>query len=229
MSAFYALCFEDRIEILTDGAVYRDDGTLMDIRRKIWVSDHVPMAVTGRGGARLVENIAAAFLALSVQGSFDKTIELIMAAMDARKGSEPLAEHIEVLVAGISESSGPRLFYVASTNGHGFATFEPWQVYDAGFELGGGPMPTPDEAAALGFTDVAGGLASFGADLFEAMRRKPAENPIKPNLPPVYGIGGHVDHTVITREGIEITRLRTWDDRIGEPIDPYREPHLETA
>ena len=53
MSAFYSLCYPDRVELLTDGAIYLEDGTLTDIREKVFRSETVPMAITGRGSTAM--------------------------------------------------------------------------------------------------------------------------------------------------------------------------------
>lgn len=49
MSAYLAVNYGDRIELLTDGAVYTEDGTLVMIREKVVRIASVPAAITARG------------------------------------------------------------------------------------------------------------------------------------------------------------------------------------
>lgn len=216
MSAFYSLCYPDRVELLTDGAIYVEDGTLVDIREKVHRSPYLPMAITGRGSAAM-DAFAKAIIVLSSVGSFDQTMERTVAMLERRK---PLGvpDHCEVLIAGMSETAGPRMLYFSTVDAYGLPEFEPWTLYDVTGEWGGGPQLTADEIAGL---DATNGLASCGVAIFEAMRRQRGPNPIRPELPEIYGIGGHVDHTVIDACGARTTRLHTWPDRVGEKIEPF--------
>lgn len=227
MSAFYALAHDDRIEMLTDGAVYEDDGTLTAIRRKVWYSDKLPMAITGRGASKAVELMAMAVLLPDVYGSVDKVIDGIPALLDkmAEKtaGAASGARMIEMVIAAISETRGPVLLYAANTNAYGLDWLEPFKLYDVGHEWGGG---TPADISGI---DISDGLRGCGAELFERMRRIPGPSAERPDLPDVYGIGGHVDLTTVRASGVTVERLRTWPDEIGERIDPFRGELAEAA
>jgi hypothetical protein len=37
-----------------------------------------------------------------------------------------------------------------------------------------------------------------------------------------YPIGGHVDLTLVTENGVTVETLRDWRDPLNEPIDPFR-------
>ncbi|WP_139788976.1 hypothetical protein [Manganibacter manganicus] len=221
------MAHDDKIELLTDGAVYEDDGTLTAIRRKVWYSDKIPMAITGRGAAKAVELVAYAFLLTDMIGSVDNTIDGITKALDkladkaAATESEPAM--IEMLVATISETRGPMLLYASNANAYGLDWLEPFKLYDVGREWGGG---APIDPAGL---DLSAGLRSCGVELFERMRRVSDINPARPDLPAIHGIGGHVDLTTVTASGITVERLRTWPDIIGEKIDPFRGDLAEAA
>ncbi|RWD26596.1 MAG: hypothetical protein EOS22_15655 [Mesorhizobium sp.] len=39
-------------------------------------------------------------------------------------------------------------------------------------------------------------------------------------MPGVYGIGGWLDHTIVTSNGSTTARLHTWPDIVGTKIDP---------
>lgn len=219
MSAFYAVLHDDKIELLTDGAVYEDDGVLTAIRRKVWYSDKIPMAITGRGASKAVEFTAMAFLLTDVFGSVDKVIEGIPALLDKMAEKTAAATRprmIEMVIATISETRGPVLLYAANTNAYGLDWLEPFKLYDVGREWGGG---TPADISGI---DASDGLHGCGAELFERMRRIPGPSAERPDLPDIYGIGGHVDLTTVRTSGVTVERLRTWPDVIGEKIDPFR-------
>lgn len=215
MSAFYALAFDDRVELLTDGAIYADDGTLLDIRRKVWTSDRLPLAITGRGHSGMVEAMATAMLFAASIGSFDEAVERIDGVL-RRRAEKGAPADFEVVLVGISESRGPVIYYAASRDVHG-AGFEPWRLHDVGREFGGGNV--------VDVSDLydGDGLLNIGVELFERMRAVPGPNPTRPDLPDLYGIGGHIDWTVVAANGAETMRIWEWPDVIGEPIDPKRE------
>lgn len=218
MSAFLAVAYPDRIELLTDGAVYEPDGTLTEIRRKVWTGDASPIAVTGRGHMLAVEMMAGALIELVGIFGFDEALRLADEAARRRR-TDDFPDHFEVLVAGISETAGPRLHYLTT---NGYAGAEPFTMHDVGPDLLGGADLTGEERAAIGFTPdaVAIGLSQVGIPLFEAMRAKTGRNPVRPDLPEHHGIGGQLDWTVITAEGAATLTIHTWPDVIGEKIQP---------
>lgn len=215
MSAFYALALEDRVELLTDGAIYADDGTLLDIRRKVWTSDRLPLAITGRGHSGMVEAMATDMLFAASIGSFDEAVERIDGVL-RRRAEKGAPADFEVVLVGISESRGPVIYYAASCDAHG-ADLEPCRLHDVGGEIGGGNVVDASDL------DASDGLLNIGVELFERMRAVPGPNPTRPDLPDLYGIGGHIDWTVVAANGAETVRIWEWPDVIGEPIDPKRE------
>lgn len=220
MSAFYAVAYEDRVELLTDGAIYQPDGTLTDIRRKVWTSDRLPMAITGRGDSGLVEVMANVMLTVSCIGTFDKAVERIDGMLQRRAEKGAHAD-FEMVICGISETRGPVIYYFATVNAHGIDGFEPWRLHRMPGEFGGGNPLTDDEIASLG--DASTGLLDVAVPLFNTMRMKKGVNPVSPDLPPLYGIGGHIDWTIVAANGAETMRIHEWPDVIGEKIDPARE------
>lgn len=221
MSAFYAVAYSDRIELLTDGAVYAEDGTLVDIRQKVWTSEYAPVAVTGRGNVDVVTGFASAILCLAVCGSFDATIAAVQDLLD-RRSEKGVPDDVEMLICGISETGGPRIFYLVTRDVHD-AGIEPWRLVDVGQELGGGNPLTEDERAGL---DASDGLLGIAVPLFEAMRSKRGINPARPDLPDHYGIGGHIDLTVVAPGGCTVERIHEWPDVVGEKIDPTKRDRL---
>ena len=194
MSAFYALAYRDRIELLTDGAIYSDDGTLVDIRMKVHVSENVPLVVTGRGNSAVVDLLAAGMTALAGCGNVDEAIEQIDALL-LRRAEKGAPEDAEWVIAGVSETRGPFLLYAATADLYG-NDLKPWCLHDVGPEWGGGP-----KIDYCGDLDASSGLRGCGVELFERMRRVAGPNPAKPDLPHIHGIGGHVGLTTVRAGG----------------------------
>lgn len=222
MSAYLAVNYGDRIELLTDGAVYTEDGTLVMTREKVVRIASVPAAITARGAMGAL-NAVGLYLEMVglVTGSFDKTMVQLDGFVAKMKDKPPAA--FEMVICGISESEGPLMAYFCSEKV--YPQFEPFVLYrlDMPDICGGGSLNTFEAMKAAGLTpdDFRDGLAAKGADVMEILRREPGPSPIRPDLPDLYGIGGHVDHTVIRAEGVTTTRLRTWPDVIGEKINPF--------
>ena len=64
------------------------------------------------------------------------------------------------------------------------------------------------------------GLSDYGVPFFEVLRSREMSHAAHPDKPKLFGIGGHVDHTVVTMNGATTMRLHTWPDKVGEKIQP---------
>lgn len=230
MSAFLAVNYGDRIELLTDGAVYTEDGTLVAIREKVFRLSSIPAAITARGAMEPLDMIGLYLETVGAfEGSFDATIVHLGSLLGKMK--QQGAPAFEMVICGISESYGPVIAYLCTAAA--YPGFEPYKLYrieqpDFG---GGAPLDFVAELPAAGITaeSVRDGLGARGADIFELMRRKAGPNPLRPDLPALFGIGGHVDLTVISAAGVTTTRLRTWPDQVGAKIDPFAADVIEEA
>ncbi|WP_105370603.1 hypothetical protein [Neorhizobium huautlense] len=223
MSAYMSICYEDRIELLTDGAVYTPDGVLVETAEKVRRSSRWPLAITGRGSSAIVDILASYIETLGeMSATVNEVISRLQIWLDGRKlkGSP---EPFEILIAAFVDDAGPVNLYFSSERM--IDGVEPWVIHTMGTEFGGGPAFSLDElrAAGISIESLSAGLEEAGADLMEMMRHRKGGNPAAPHLSEVYGIGGHVDLTVIRLDGVTTKRLRTWPDVIGEKIDPFRE------
>jgi len=222
MSAFYLTVHDDAVQILTDGAVYTEDGTLLDIASKIRPIGDLPLAMTARGTLVPFDVLAPALDLVAGAGSVDgvmKYLETILAKPQRRRDLSTTA--FQAVLVGISEQHGPFARMFASVDMPGIEAF---LLYDVAPESAGGPEVSIEELPFTGADYEAAGvfaLQRYGVAIMEAMRRKPGPNPAMPDLPELYGIGGHVDLTVVHAGGVTTARLHEWPDRIGEKINPF--------
>lgn len=231
MSVFFARKVHDRVELLTEGGSWNNDGILVHVREKVWRSPHIPLAVTTRGVTPYTGRAAAAVLKIAECGSFDLAMEvleeLLQEAVAEDAGWRPDGHlPLQVLIAGFSETLGPRLLYFNSENSAlaEDAPLAPWTLVDAGSAINGMPYIEPADLAAVGITNalIASDrfLLDHGADLFEAGRKIVSSPWGDDHSPPHVLIAGHCDLTTVTAAGAVTRRLRTWPDRIGERIKP---------
>lgn len=222
-----AAAYEDRVEVLTDGAIYEDDGTIISLRQKIWKSDKLPLVFAGRGNAIAVDMMSTAlsFFAMA-HGTFDETFMAFKDKIEARadKGKDQVA--VDAVFTGISESLGPVIYYFHTyqEGSEGFYGCEPFKFYDAGKEIAAGPTPPPRAMRDSGLPMywAFDGLEGHGKTFMGLLRQHPMEHLAHPDKPLVYGVGGHVDHTVVTADGVTIKRLHVWpEDQIGRKIEPH--------
>lgn len=221
MSAFLSHLYADRIEILTDGAIYNEDGIILDFREKLYRFQNAPAALTVRGAGEPMAFIGQALdmVAMLSGGSFDAVLAFLPRMLDRLK-TDGAGADFEMLIAGISEAEGP--MHVYFTTASYVAEIEACKLYRMADFCGGGIVVPANEQDAAGITQAAlrDTFAETGTAYMELMRRHKGPNPVRPDLPEFHGIGGHVDHTVIRADGVTTTRLRTWPDVIGERINP---------
>ncbi|MVA36116.1 hypothetical protein [Agrobacterium vitis] len=222
MSAFYAFIDQDSVNIFTDGVIYTDDGTIEALAEKVHRSDHVPLAVAGRGPSDLVRLLAKLICAISVCGSVDDTISAFREKMAARKDLEA-SGFFDLVIGCISETGGPKLYYL--TNYTQFGDMAPFDLREVGPDLCGGPNPDDETMSVFlpqEFVEVASTI-EIVINFFQAMRVTKKPSLTHPDKIEIYGVGGHVDFTKVSASAATTTRVHEWPDRVGEKIDPYRE------
>lgn len=222
MSAYYALAYEDRVEIATDGAIYEDDGTIIDLRYKAWHSDTLPLAWAGRGNSIMVDGVGLMLSAVSFMGSVDWALERFQEAI--ARNERLLEIPFDGVIGSISDAGVPQLHWFTTYDG--FEGFNPLVLYEVGKEWAGAPQPHPSTLADYGFPErmATSTLGESAGDLFEALRATRMQHLAHPDQPWIYGVGGHVDLTTVRADGCTTERLRTWpQDVVGEKIDPARE------
>jgi hypothetical protein len=217
MSAFAAIAYEDRVELISDGATVDAEGNLAVAYRKIYKSDYAPLAFTARGHTGACIALWVYISGWARAGSFDKTIVHFQEFLSS--GAGKIGEYaMDGAIVGISETGGPRVLYF--TTSPDIEGCEPFVLIDNGGFASGGPEPDGDALNRYNLhervhTET---LAEFGADLMEASR----PTKMKHNGMEVYGVGAHVDLVTVRADGAIFERLRTWPDKVGEKIDPAR-------
>jgi hypothetical protein len=223
MSAFVALCREDRVELVTDGAVYEQDGTITDLPVKVETIQSPPCAMTMRGSSFLCEKIGTAVRSMIEGiGHFDVSMEMLQDSMhyfdwiDTLKAQldDPGAGDVEMAIAGVSESKGPIVAYWSSRPNQK-AGVEPFRLYLYRTGIVQGFPMTDNQADAM---RKSGGMSVLGVRALEVLRR---EGEGRPGTYP-FIVGGHVDLTTVTGTDVATDRLHTWEeDKIGGRIDPF--------
>lgn len=227
MSLVISFPYADRIELLTDGAQYLPSGRLMATARKVWVSPDCPMAVTGRGNARMVRQLAEAFIGFAAGGSFYEAMHEIEVRTDRwRMANAFRGQNFQMLIAGWSERAGLGQFLFQSVPGTGlYEGLEPMRISTLHGPFYAGPPMADDEATHIMTDDrVRNGAQDFGPDLCQLIRQKTDFGIDDPKKRQVHMVGGFIDHTVIDRIGATTRRMMTWPDRPCRKIDASLEP-----
>lgn len=213
----------DRVEILTDAAHLKADGTgrLQRVASKVWISRRSRLAVSGRGDARMVRWIGACIALIGWQrgSSFDRSIAGLLAKSRLLTRPQPLAE---IVVAGVSERDGPAIYGFLTAPHDGWAPFEMKALSPLAY---GGPDIGP-----MDWTAVGGGLLPYGTTLFEAARNTPDCLPgSAEGGAGGHTVGGFVEWTRVPSTGVvERIVVRRWSDSVGEVIKlrrPKGEPN----
>lgn len=220
MSGYILKPYRDRVEILSDGANYSLDGTVVGFREKVVTSPVVPLAIVGSGSVPVIDELTAMLLrAAESTGSVDDTLAVLAESLSAiALGGFAGDSPARMAIGAISETRGPiTLFF--STFDDGVA--QPFALHERPFGFGQGEYPPLEEMESAGFERGAP-LEEYGPFVFEWMRARKRPNPAYPDQPPIYSIGGWLDFTVVRSGGYEQRRLLTWPDEIGQRIDPFK-------
>ncbi len=228
MSALISMVRKDSVALVTDGAIYTNQGILIEVAEKVWRSDRLPLAISGRGDYDFLRRTAHSLLGLADNRSVDEFIAIVPGFLSVlSEGMKGTGGALEIVIAAISESRGA--FH------RGFVTHEldpsipPFQLVELPRILAAGPALTVDELSAVGIDEQTINDAGehvielYGVQLMEACRRHRGHiHAADPNAATAYCIGGFCQLTVVSAEGCSTITLHTWPDIIGEPIDPLR-------
>jgi hypothetical protein len=220
LSALSSAHSPDAIILLTDGAIYDRNGSLLAIRRKVTISDSLPLAVCFRGNFAFGEITSRQIIAAAEEIGFDR----MLSDLEADLPNMPTSPDLEIVIAGVSETAGP--MHRRFLNKQMIGDRAPRTLIDPGpmyFGFGtdgravtlagmGVPPPRKDET-------IETWLSRHGVSIFEYFRRisVPTDTADSDRQ---YLIGGICDMTVVKRGSVSTTLLHRWPDKVGEKIDP---------
>lgn len=213
MSAFDVIIKRESVCIISDGAGVDHDGRIQFVANKVHTIPHLNAVIAVRGPSTAGPFIAPVLgsNATSYDNLKATAAETIRAAVDQLAplfAGAPLAEKIDLLMAGISERDGPDAFLLTSYGG--FDTPAWTNIQLAGLSNLPGD---PSIIAALGLR--AGATAedidpiAGGAAMLEAKRAQPSR----------YFVGCFGQATTVFRDRIEQRIIARWpDDVIGTKL-----------
>ncbi|KQT96984.1 hypothetical protein [Rhizobium sp. Leaf453] len=230
MSAVVSIIYDDCIQIMTDGAAYRD-GILEAVVKKYHPARTKPFVVTGRGNQHMVEHIAKAVTEFcDEEGSVDLAFDWLEHA--ARRIGDRIEDignkHFEVYAHGYSERSG---FVQKALFSHALGNYTPFELHDQGKVFSAAPDLTYSQMLAFAgeFPETDSTfLPRRGLQMMEFMRLDMTDAKIKfEDGPKEWScVGGHCALTTVTKTGVTSRMLKVWDDPIGEKINPYRNTNV---
>ena len=224
MTAINVIKQSNAVHVLTDGAGYNADGTLIAIANKVWPVAHLNLVLASRGSAYFAPLLAQH--ASAAAHSFDHLKSIMPAlALELAGRFAPLmrmselGSQFDLVVAGWSETSGPSSYFLCDHHQHG-PSVEPWKPVDLG------PISLLPQTAAMKvdldhefpngadpdqFDSVKDGMC-----ILEIQRRHPSEHgPAGSHM--LRGVGMFAQ---LTRGAIETKIIHRWPDEIGKPIKP---------
>lgn len=232
MSATQIYVRPDDVVVLTDGASYDSDGVVVGLVNKVAAFPHLNAALTANGPAFFL-----ALLAARIHDAFTSFDELVAGIVDRVRQSvradksffdQVGGTRFVLYVAGISESRGPEAWMLASEDGDGFRA---WHLEP----LGQGIIKPASSDFMADLHEIPGMTtdpdefdpATHGLMIMEEQRRRPWE--IVGAGQNRHIIGGFVQFTAVSREGIEARILQRWPDRIGEKITPLASSRISLS
>lgn len=219
MTAINVFRHADRVVMLTDSAFLERDGRLHSPAPKVYAMPHLSAVMAVRG-IRALSMMLADFISPMAQ-SYDELSETMPGKLrdlwrpvkkkweeDSRAG--PGGGDFELVVAGISESSGPNCYALTSTGMNGL---RPWERVDLDYAV----SPVDGSMGPECVKDLIHRYADSAAISLMLAQR---------NVRTVYGsselpictVGGFIQETIVTRQSISTRVIHRWPDVIGEKI-----------
>ena len=223
MTAFVVAPYVDRVEILSDGAIYSPGGILVGTANKVITSGVVPMAIIGSGATAEIAALSEAILSAAAKTrSVDATLKILAGALSEIGKAPNFDTGLRIAIAGISESEGP-VAYVLSTFEDASSSLAALELVRMRRVFAQGAAPTGEDLVAYGPVSIIDGLERDAVFFLESMRKQKMTNPADPDREPFYSVGSHIDLTIIRADGYEQRMLHAWPDQVGEKIDPFSE------
>lgn len=221
MSAFIVNRSSESVVILTDGAACdpANGYVLSSLESKIWPMPHISAVMLWVGSTNIPR-----LLILYRQKqwtSFDRMLEVLPenlreAAATARERFPDSNATAGVVVAGWSDKRQRFETYSIETHHDEDPSTTP--------ELTELPKlsrcPAFDDAAVLVAQDKAGNGIECLHELMEMQRREKQVPASTKDQEAIYTVGGFIQQTVLTKDKIETSIVKRWNDVIGMRLDP---------
>lgn len=216
MSMYLALLEADRVELLTDGAVYDADGILRAVKTKVLTLPADRAAITSRGSSDKGNKLEKLVASMISRAGFDQAMENLAAILPEQSEAASADDfmHVELLIAAFSPTQGPTAFHFSTI---AYDNIPAFQLRRVRIGIVNGNLMEEQHRQAI---RAAGG---FGAavSLMEIGRRNKQPSLQFPDQAPKHSVGGHIDQTTVSAEGVSTRRIHVWADRIGHTIDPF--------
>lgn len=219
MTAINTIIQRDAVRIVSDAASYAADGNLVAVAPKVALLPHLNAAIACRGPhisvplfADLLGAVASTYDDLKAKAP--AFIRDLLPMFEASFSQCQFGGDFDVVVAGISETTGPDAWLVCS---HTRYSVEPFSLVQlAGLTLlPGDPAIHEAVRAAVPHDVEAFDIERDGLAVLEAQRAHAVEHAGGRWLT---GVGGFAQVTSITREGISTRVIHRWYDEVGQPI-----------
>lgn len=218
MSVLLATRYADRVEMATDGGTWNGKGELVGSKDKLVCAPSIPLAVAGVGDDADISAISRWVIGWTSGNTVDGVLEFLARTLPTRpEVSSPF--RWEIVIGAVSETKGPGLWKFRNLRDDD--TQLPVLTPSPRDYIFYGPPLSTDELRATGWssTDFSSGLI----EQFELMRSKVGHDWPEfvhgHKLPSGTYVGCHIDHAVVTPDGVRIERIHQWDDKIGEKIE----------
>jgi hypothetical protein len=225
MSAIVIVCKSDRVELLSDAALFDpESGTVGAIHSKMTLLPEINCVMSGRGPLPVLW--ITAYVAGLTSVSFDDLIanfgEIAANAATYNNGTFPAEawKRAEISLVGWSKDRGRPEAYM--TRGYGTLADDLSAVNlspcDVGIFADGSVDVAEAFVAAFRQAPDAFDAETDGVAIMELMRREAlsSSDPVRVGR----CIGGYVEHATISQEGVTKRTIHEWPDEIGKPIRP---------
>ena len=213
MSACNIILHSDAVHVMTDGACFLPSRPLepFAFAAKAWVMPHLNAVAVNTGPSAFSPLVAQI---LSFASSFDGILDASWDGLRAAFDQFPDLPDFSVMVAGFSESNGPSAFRVASgrkcsQHRDGSVTwFEPWSAVSLpklSFVPGGADL-SAEVAARIEGAKSADDFDPITDGVWLIERQRASR---------LAGVGGFVQLTSVTRDGITSRVIHRWPEDVS--------------
>jgi hypothetical protein len=201
MSAILTSTTATEIEMLADGLVYENDGTIVERREKIYVSDRMPLAINTRGSAAVGNLIVTVARLMELTGSFEAVLRTLSGTLSQHASRFAELPAVEIVIAGLM--NGMPQTWRAYTHDMGDQPAFAFWMLDERYVGGAMGEPTATDWEALGVVpDASDGILRLaGVAAMECLRAMPGPVYGVEDGGEVCGVGGHVQYVRIGADG----------------------------